>query len=137
MSAAILLQGKLERAPESRTSRNGNNFATTTIRVSAGSELQFWRLFVFSESAQTELARLDVGDAVAVQGVPKFEIWRPDNGEPRVSLSVTADHVLALRQPPRERKPKPATPRESWAAPDRLRDDRPRVDPDLDDHIPF
>ena len=49
MSASILLQGKLERAPETRTSRNGNSFTTTSLRVSAGSELQFWRLFVFSE----------------------------------------------------------------------------------------
>ncbi len=140
MSASILLQGKLERAPETRVSRNGNQFAISTIRVSAGNELQFWRVFVFSESAQTEIARLGEGDAVAVQGTPKFEIWRPENGEPRVSLSVTADHVLALRQPPRERKPKadkPATTRESWAAPDRLRDDRPRVNDDLDDEMPF
>jgi single-stranded DNA-binding protein len=97
MSASILLQGKLERAPESRVSRNGNSFATATIRVSAGNESHFWRLFVFSESAQAELGRLEVGDAVAVQGTPKFEVWRPENGEPRVSLSVTADHVLALR----------------------------------------
>ena len=49
-------------------------------------------------------------------------------------LSMTVDRVLALRQPPRERKPKSDKPRESWAAPDRLRDDRPRVDDDLNDH---
>jgi single-stranded DNA-binding protein len=134
MSAAILLQGKLERAPETRTSRNGNCFATATLRVSSGSELQFWRLFVFSESAQAELARLGEGDALAVQGTPKFEIWHPESGEPRVSLSVTADHVLALKQPPRERKPKAE---KSPAPPVRARRDLPSIDPDLDDRVPF
>ena len=119
MSASILLQGKLERAPESRVSRNGNSFATTTIRVSAGSELQFWRLFVFSESAQAELARLGEGNSLSVQGPLKAEVFERD-GRSRVSLSMTVDHVLALRQPPRERKPKAAPPATA-VAPDRSR----------------
>jgi hypothetical protein len=145
MSIAILVSGKLERAPEQRVSRNGAPFAMATLRVSTGTELQFWRLFVFSESAQAELSRLGEGDALTAQGVPKFELYRPDGGEPRVSLSMTADHVLALRQPPRERKPKaekPAAPPDTRqrGAPSRIaemrvhaveRDDAP------DDSIPF
>lgn len=106
MALSILLQGKLERAPEIRVSRNGANFTMATMRVSAGTELQFWRIFVFSESAQAELARLSEGDALSVQGIPKFEVYRPEGGAPRVSLSITVDQLLALRQPPRERKPK-------------------------------
>jgi single-stranded DNA-binding protein len=106
MSVAILLQGRLERAPETRTSRNGNTFAMATMRVAAGSEIQFWRCFVFSESAAAELQRLREGDALAVQGTPKFEIYTPDGGAARISLSLTADHVLPLKQPPKERKPK-------------------------------
>ncbi|MFO1126351.1 MAG: OB-fold nucleic acid binding domain-containing protein [Methylocystis sp.] len=133
MSAAILLQGKLERAPESRISRNGNGFLSATLRVATGSELQFWRIFVFSESARAELARLGEGDALAVQGTPKFEIWRPEGGEPRVSLGVTAEHVLALKQPPRERKPKSEKKPQQY----RARRDRPAVDAQLNDDIPF
>jgi hypothetical protein len=75
-----------------------------------------------------------------VQGPLQASVYTPEGKEPRINLSLVADGVLPLRQPPRERKPKPdktATPRESWAAPDRLRDDRPRVDPQLDDSIPF
>lgn len=133
MSVSILLQGKLERGPEARTSRNGNSFITATLRVASGGDLQFWRLFVFSESAQTELARLGEGDALTVQGTPKFEIWRPESGEPRVSLSATVDHVLALKQPSRKRDPKA----DNSARPDRARSDLPSPDPDLDDRVPF
>jgi single-stranded DNA-binding protein len=144
MSIAILLQGRLERAPERRVSRNGAPFTIATIRVSSGSELQFWRVFVFGETAQAELARLGEGDALTAQGVPKFELYRPEGGEPRVSLSMTADHVLALRQPPRERKPKektaPPDTTRPRAKPDRIGDMRTHAgeaDPGLDDGIPF
>jgi single-stranded DNA-binding protein len=122
MSVNVLLQGSLTKAPESRVSRQGNPFAMATLRVSAGNEVQFWRLFVFSESAQAELLRLGEGDSLAIQGVPKFEIYRPADGEPRVSLSVVADQVLALKQAPKTREkkapaPPPATPEKP--APDR------------------
>ena len=122
MSISALIQGSLAKAPESRVSRQGNPFVMATLRVSAGNEIQFWRAFVFSESAQVELMRLGEGDALACQGTPKFELFRPDAGEPRVSLSITVDHVLALRQPPKERKkkePAPAPARSEKPAPDR------------------
>lgn len=34
----------------------------------------------------------------------KVELYHPENGEPRLSLSLVADQVLALRQPPRKRE---------------------------------
>lgn len=52
----------------------------------------------------SELLRLSDGDAVSCQGSMKAEIYKPDNGEPRLSLSLVADQVLALRQPPRKRE---------------------------------
>ena len=122
MTAHVLLQGSLAKAPESRISRQGNPFVMATLRVSAGNEIQFWRAFVFSESAQAELMRLGEGDSLAVQGSPKFEIYRPEAGEPRVSLSITVDYILALRQPPKERKKResaPATARSEKPASDR------------------
>jgi single-stranded DNA-binding protein len=122
MSSHLLATGTLTKAPESRISKSGNRFAMATLRVPAGNEVQFWRLFVFSESAQAELMRLGEGDALAVQGLPKFEIYRPEAGEPSASLSLTVDRVLALRQPPKERKKKDAAPapaRSEKPAPDR------------------
>ena len=142
MTAHVLLQGSLAKAPESRVSRQGNSFVMATLRVTVGNEAQFWRLFVFSESAQAELMRLGEGDALACQGVPKFELFRPEAGEPRVSLSITVDHVLALRQAPKERKkkePAPTPARSEKPAPDRsgLANHRCDGSDPFHDEIPF
>jgi hypothetical protein len=52
--------------------------------------------------------RLGVGDALAAQGKAKIELWHPDGGEVKISRTVFADQVLALKAPPRERKKMPA-----------------------------
>jgi single-stranded DNA-binding protein len=57
---------------------------------------QWWNAIAFSESAQTELMRLDGGDALSVQGVMKAGTYEKD-GVTKLSLSIVADHVLALR----------------------------------------
>jgi hypothetical protein len=44
------------------------------------------------------------GDVISVQGPFKAEPYALDGGGPRVSLSIIAGQILALRQPPRERK---------------------------------
>jgi single-stranded DNA-binding protein len=128
MTAFALVSGSLFRAPEQRTSKAGKPFATATIRAADGEASQWWRVTVFSETAQAELMRLADGDAVSVQGSFKAELYRPDGGEARVSLSIVAD----LRQPPKERK---------QTAPDRSNQERlagswtPGAGPD--DSIPF
>lgn len=139
MSASILLSGKLEREPESRTSRNGSTFVMATMRATTGNETQFWRLFCFSESASSELMRLSAGDALAVQGTPKIELFRPEGGEPRLSFSATVDSVLALRQPPKERKATPKEPPPPPPPPDRSRLDRHAGDgvDHFNDGVPF
>ena len=53
----------------------------------------------FSESVQAELMRLDEGESVCIQGAFKVELYQPEGGEPKASLSIIADNVLALRQP--------------------------------------
>jgi len=104
MTAFAIVTGSLFKAPEQRTSRTWRPFVTATIRAKDGEASQWWRVTAFSESAQAELMRLDDGDALAVQGAFKAELYQPEGGEARVSLSIAADHVLALRQPPKERK---------------------------------
>jgi single-stranded DNA-binding protein len=104
MSAFAIFTGSLFRAPKQRTSKAGKPFVTATIRAKDGDALQWWRVTAFSESAQAELMRLGDGDGVSVQGAFKAELYTPDGGEPKVSLSIIADRVLALRQPPKERK---------------------------------
>jgi single-stranded DNA-binding protein len=106
MTAFAIVTGVLFRAPEQKTSKNGKPYVTATIRAKDGETSLWWRLTAFSETAQAELMRLGDGDALSVQGAMKAELYQPEGGEPRVSLSIVANHALALRQPPRERKAK-------------------------------
>jgi single-stranded DNA-binding protein len=103
MTAFAIVTGALFRAPERRVSKSGKPFVTATIRVKDG-EVQWWKIVAFSEGVQTELMRLGDGDALSVQASFKAALYRPDVGELKVSLSIIADHVLALRQPPKVRR---------------------------------
>jgi single-stranded DNA-binding protein len=103
MTVFALVSGSLFRAPEKKTSKSGKDYVTATIRAKDGDASQFWRVTAFSESAQAELMRLVDGDAVSVQGPLKVETYEKD-GATKLSLSVVADRVLALRQPPKARK---------------------------------
>jgi single-stranded DNA-binding protein len=109
MTTHILISGTINRAPEQRMSRNNNAFVTASVRVVTGNASEFWRVFAFHETAQAELLHLGEGDAVSCQGTPKFEIYAPDNGAARVSLSMTVDRALALRQPPKAKAKKETT----------------------------
>ena len=119
MTIHALASGKLFGVPETRVSKNGNDFTKATLVVVTGTERQFVTIFAFSETVRAELARLGEGDSLSVQGPLKAEVFERD-GRSRVSLSMTVDHALALRQPPKERKPKSAPPATA-VAPDRSR----------------
>jgi single-stranded DNA-binding protein len=132
MSAYVLVSGTLYHAPESRTSKAGKPFVTATIRAKEGEATVWWKVVCFSESAGAELLRLGDGDAVSVQGALRAETYERD-GESRLSLSVIADVVVALRQPAKAR-PRP----EGKPAPmSRRRRDAGVVDPALNDPLPF
>jgi single-stranded DNA-binding protein len=106
MTAHALVTGVLYRQPEQRMAKTGKPFVVATLKAMCGDGAQWWKVIVFSESAGAELMRLGDGDAVSVQGAMKAELYRPEGGEPRLSLSVVADQILALRQPPRQRERK-------------------------------
>jgi single-stranded DNA-binding protein len=100
---AALVTGALFKAPESRTSKNGKPFVTATIRAKDGDATTFIRVVVFIEALCTELLKLKGGDYVTIQGPLKAELYKPEGGESKLSLSIVADHALALRQPPKDR----------------------------------
>jgi single-stranded DNA-binding protein len=103
MTILALVSGALFKTPESRQSKAGKTFVSATIKSSDGNAMTFVRLVCFSETVCAELMRLKEGDQLAVQGALKAELYRPDGGEPKVSLSLIADNVLAVRQPKNER----------------------------------
>ncbi|WP_034998479.1 single-stranded DNA-binding protein [Beijerinckia mobilis] len=107
MSTVVLVQGTLFRAPERKTSKAGNVFAVATLKERDGQDTRWWKVFAFSNHLQEEILRLSDGDALTVQGSLRADAY--DNGDGvRVSLSVTADHVLALKQPKPKRERKQA-----------------------------
>jgi single-stranded DNA-binding protein len=85
-------------------------------------------VLAFSESIQVELMRLTDGDAISVQGVLKIETYDKD-GVTKLSSSIVADHILALRQ---SSKPELG---ESRATKPPARDEKPRMD--YEDAVPF
>jgi single-stranded DNA-binding protein len=142
MTAHALIQGTLFRAPEQKISKNDKQYIIATVRAKGGDAFQFWHVVAFSETAQGELLRLGDGDAVSVQGAMKAELYQPDGGPARVSLSIIADAVLALRASPKEQRKPDAAPhpsRHEKSPPDRERlnrhgDQGPDV---FGDDIPF
>jgi single-stranded DNA-binding protein len=121
MSASVLVTGTLFRAPESRVAKSGKSFVTATIKCRDGDRVEWWKICAFSESAGAELARLDDGDVVSVQGRLEVATYE-QGGETRIRLSCIADHVLALRQPAKKRAPaatKAAAPKQPSAPDDR------------------
>jgi single-stranded DNA-binding protein len=106
MSVAILLSGAIFKEPQQRTSSSGRKYVVTTIKAAAAdNSSDFWSVLAFGDTAGAELMRLAVGERVTIQGGLKLEIFEKD-GQARISRTIFADHVMALRQPPKERKPK-------------------------------
>jgi single-stranded DNA-binding protein len=108
MSAVVLASGVLHKKPERKTSKSGNAFVAATLRVrEADARYQYWSLRSFDTASQDELLRLDEGDSVSVQGLLRAEIYKPEGGEPRLSMTVIVDQALAAKPKPRPRDEAP------------------------------
>jgi single-stranded DNA-binding protein len=109
MSVAILINGSIFREPQQRTSQSGKRYVVTTIKAAAAdnSTSDFWSVLAFGDTAGAELLRLAIGERVTIQGGLKLETYEK-NGETKISRTIFADHVLALRAPPKERRAKAA-----------------------------
>jgi single-stranded DNA-binding protein len=135
VSTYVLITGSLFKPAEEKTSsKTGQVFVSATLKVGGETgDAEFWWITAFSQSAQSELMRLGAGDALSAQGKAKFELWQPrDGGEVKISRSLFADQILALKAPPRERraKAKAETPLLDQPA-------KQPTDPDLNDDVPF
>jgi single-stranded DNA-binding protein len=116
MTAHVLISGTIFRAPVQKTGKTGRPFTSCTVKAGADDSgaSDFWSIVCFSESAQLELLRLEIGDAVAVRGKMELKIFEKD-GQARISRSIFADAALGLRPAPRVKTPKakPAPSQES------------------------
>jgi single-stranded DNA-binding protein len=133
MTVAVLISGSIFREPQQRTSQSGKRYVVTTIKVAAADNTtsDFWNVLAFGDTAGAELMRLAVGERVAIQGGLKLELYTAAvDGTKKISRTVFVDHVLALRAPPKERKPKAAPAASSQST-------TTTTDPGLDDSVPF
>jgi len=111
MSLYGLASGALWKAPERRISKAGRAFTTATLRSGGdGADVQWIKLLAFSDTAQAELEGLDAGDAIAVQGNLKAEIYTPERGDARISLTVNVISVLPLKRRKRKAEASSAAP---------------------------
>ena len=101
MTAYALVTGCLSKAPETKTSKAGKPYTTATIKITADSAAEFWSVMAFNEAAKAELMRLKEGDKVTAQGAFKAEVYTARDGATKISRTIFADIIVALRQPPR------------------------------------
>jgi single-stranded DNA-binding protein len=109
MTARAIVSGAVHKAAEERTSKNGNPFATLTIRENVNGSTRWWRVVAFNEIAIEAMKGLAVGDPIAVSGEFDCELWTPEGGgESRLSWKITVDAVLSARakhKPKAEQRP--------------------------------
>ncbi len=135
----VMLSGTIAKTPEQRTSKNGNEFATTSVRAQTGEGDLFASVTAFGELAPT-LARLAKGDPVTVIGTGKVSVYQGKDGDTKAGLSVIASRIIALADHQAPLKPKSTKP-EGSGQPRRFTDYQqptcPReVAPDFDDAPP-
>ena len=92
-------------------------------------------MLAFGDTAGAELLRLAVGERVAIQGSLKLELFTANDSTTKISRTVFADHVLALRAAPKERKPKAE--KSAPTSQEQSTTTTTTTDPNLDDSIPF
>ena len=152
MSARVIVSGAVGKPAEIRTSKNGNTFATFSVRESVNGSTRWWQAIAFNESVIEAVKELSVGEGLAVAGEITAEIYAPAGGESRINWRVTVDGALSARKPeakdkrdgksvddaPKSIRAARTTPADgkahadrSWAAP------QTGGDAPLDDSIPF
>lgn len=102
---AIQLSGTVSKAPETRTTQKGGQFAFTTVRVSSADGDQYLNVTCWDSALVETLTSLKQGDPVTVIGSGKLFTWTDRGGNTRPSLGVTASRIIAMsdtQAPPRQ-----------------------------------
>jgi single-stranded DNA-binding protein len=108
LSMQALITGILHKAPETRTSVNGNAFTLATLKTQQQSrdgatETLFVSLVAFNDQARETIARLKTGDALSVGGKLTVGIWERE-GIAHPSLNLVADTAATARPKPKPQK---------------------------------
>ena len=107
MTAFALVTGTLFREPKRKVSKAGKAYAAATLKVVAAADgsADFWSVLAFGQM-QDEMLRLGAGDKLSAQGAFKVEPYVARDGATKISRTLFADALVALRPTPRERRPR-------------------------------
>lgn len=95
---------RLGKDAESRTTRTGKPMTVLTVAVSdPDSDAGTWCSVLAFEDLAERLAELAKGAELYAKGRLKAAVWRAQNGDPRIDLTLLATHVEPLTL---ERKPR-------------------------------
>jgi single-stranded DNA-binding protein len=130
-----LITGRLIRAPELKTSKNGKPYCQFLLSVPTGEERALVYGVAFKEVAE-KIARLQDGDALAVIGSLKPTEWcDKTTGAIKHGLSITVSNSLSLyevkKRKPKEPGPEQSKPGKVFGYPDQM-----QAKP-FDDDLPF
>jgi single-stranded DNA-binding protein len=110
MTIHALVTGVLHKEVVQRISQNGHRYVTCTVRTEQEGQSIWINVICFDDIAQETLMKLNIGDALSLQGKATPKVYIKDD-EPRPSLHLTASQVLALQpkyEPRQASKPKSA-----------------------------
>ncbi len=116
MTIAIMLSGSIAKAPETRQTSKGNQFAFTSVRVSSQDGDTYASVTAFDRTLVDTLTSLKPSDPVTVIGTGKLSVYTTKDGDTRPNLAVTASRIITMvdaQAPPRQqgyRRPRVAQP---------------------------
>ncbi|MBB2930143.1 single-stranded DNA-binding protein [Paraburkholderia silvatlantica] len=100
-----LIAGTLACESQQRRAGNGNSYVLARLRVPQGDgPALFAAVFAFDRDVCEQLVALSPGDAVCIVGALKMDVWTPDDGEPRINLTITASALVTPYHVQRKRK---------------------------------
>ena len=76
MTARLVLTGALGKGPEIRASKNGNPFATFSIRESLNGSTRWWQAITFNETAIETLKEIAVASPSLSPASPTLKFGR-------------------------------------------------------------
>jgi Single-strand binding protein family len=127
MTARAIVLRSLDKPADFRTSKNGNQFATFSIRENANGKARWWLVITFTEDVLDALKELAPGSPISIAGEIDAEIWSSPGGEARINWRLTCDALLSakIKRRPKAEKPLGSSDRRSgrdvasasWAAP--------------------
>ncbi len=99
-----LITGCLHKPAEARKAASGADYARAVVVVDLDEGATVYASVSAFGAASERLLGLKPGDALSAAGRLRVGLWKPAEGDPRVSMAMLADEIAAVRAAPRPRR---------------------------------